>query len=57
MRLAGLERHAQRLARTEQVLLPDHLVDGARAQALGQRLPGTVGSIGKQRVRHGIQAL
>ncbi len=41
MRLAGRERHAQRLAGPQQVLLADDLVDGARAQALRQRLPGT----------------
>jgi hypothetical protein len=37
VRLARLERHAQRLALAQQVLLADHLVQGARAQALGQR--------------------
>jgi hypothetical protein len=38
------------------VLLADHLVDIARTQTLGQGLLGTIGSFGKQRVRHGIQA-
>jgi hypothetical protein len=43
MRLTRLERHAQRLAWAEQVLLADDFVDIARAQALGQRHSGTVG--------------
>ena len=37
VRLARLEREAQRLARPEQVALADHLVERARAQALGER--------------------
>jgi membrane-associated protein len=37
MQLAGRERHAQRLALAEQVLLADHLVERLRAQALGER--------------------
>ncbi|MNT05302.1 hypothetical protein D3C72_1399170 [compost metagenome] len=52
MRLAGGKRHAQRLAGPQQVLLADDLVDGARAQAFRQRLPGTFRGVGKQRIRH-----
>ena len=37
MRLAGLERQAQRLARPEQVLLADDLIRLLRAQLLGER--------------------
>ena len=42
MRLAGLERDAQRLAGAEQVFLADDLVDSARTQTLGKRNIGTV---------------
>ena len=41
MGLARLESHTQGLAWAQQVILPDDLVDGARAQALGQRRPQT----------------
>ena len=41
MRFAGLERDAQRLVGPEQMLLADDLVDGARAQPLGERDVGT----------------
>ena len=36
VRLPGLEGHAQRLARPEQVRLPDHLGQRLRAQPFGQ---------------------
>jgi hypothetical protein len=37
MRPTGTQRHADRLALAQQVLLADHLVDGLRSQALGER--------------------
>ncbi|GGC16725.1 hypothetical protein GCM10007205_27110 [Oxalicibacterium flavum] len=37
MRLARFEGHAQRLARTEDVLLPDHLVEAVRTESFGER--------------------
>ena len=40
VRPARLERHTQRLARSEQMRLPDHIVDGVRAHALGERRAG-----------------
>ena len=40
MRLAGFEGDAQRLARSQQVLLSDHFVQRARAQLLGERRGG-----------------
>jgi hypothetical protein len=43
----GIEGRAQRLARCEQVALADHLVERARAQALGQR------RVGRRRRRRG----
>ena len=42
VRPAGLERPAQRRAGTEQVRLPDELVEGLRAQPVGQRPVGAV---------------
>jgi hypothetical protein len=41
MQLAGIERQAQRLAGSQQMRLPDDVIQGARAQALGQRRPST----------------
>lgn len=40
MRLAGLEGETQRLAGAEQVLLPDHFIEGARPHPLRQRRVG-----------------
>jgi hypothetical protein len=40
VRLAGLECHAQGLAVTEQMDLPDHFLDGARTQQLCERRSG-----------------
>src|SRR5690606_1699910 len=37
VRPSGLERHTKRLARTEQMGLPDDFIEVARAQSLGQR--------------------
>jgi hypothetical protein len=37
MRLAGLKRQAQRLARPKQMLLADHLVRRTWAKLLGER--------------------
>jgi hypothetical protein len=37
MESSGLERRAQRLARSEKVLLADHLVERLRSEALGER--------------------
>ncbi len=56
MRLARGERHAQRLARPEQVLLADDLVDGMRAQALRQRHVGGRRVREKRSVHAGIVA-
>lgn len=37
MRLTGFKRQAQRLARSKQMLLADHLVRRTRAKLLGER--------------------
>ena len=46
MGLPALERHAQRFARAEQMLLANHLVDVARAQPFRQRYAGAIISLG-----------
>ena len=50
MRLAGSERDRERLARREQMPLADHLVDGRRAQPIGERRCGIGGG---EKIGHG----
>ena len=57
MRLAGGERDCQRLARREQVLLADHVGDGFRPQALGQRHERCGGRLGSEQVAGHVQCV
>lgn len=50
MRLVRLERLPQRLAFAQQMRLAHHLVDGFRAQALGERRDG----FGGEKVGHAV---
>lgn len=50
MRLAGSERDRKRLARREQMALPDHFGNRFRAQAVGERRCRSVGS---KKIGHG----
>ncbi len=52
VQLARCERDGQRLARGEQVPLPDDVGDAARAQALGQRHAGMRGFGGGEEIGH-----
>ncbi len=53
MRPPGGERNRQRLARRQQVPLPDDVANGVRAQALGQRDAGGRDGGGGEEIGHG----
>ena len=56
MRLPGLERQAQRLARPEQMLLADHLIGRLRAQLLGQWGGSVNAGVGKEITQNQLHA-